>query len=63
MWPWRGFALSDVRVVVDGDVALIAYRAEAEREPGTSYTATMTSVYVRRAGGWRLLLHQQSPAA
>ena len=59
--PWRHFALSDMRTAADGDAALITYTANAERDPGTTYEATMSSVYVRRAGRWRLLLHQQSP--
>ena len=59
--PWRRFDLSDVQVVVTGDVGLIAYAANAERDPGSTYSATMTSVYVRRDGKWLLLLHQQSP--
>ena len=59
--PWRRFDLSDVSVVVSGDVGLIAYSANAERDPGSTYSATMTSVYVQRGGRWLLLLHQQSP--
>jgi hypothetical protein len=59
--PWRRFELGDVRIGGGADSALIVYTATAEREPGTVYNATMSSVYVRRDGGWRLLLHQQSP--
>jgi Domain of unknown function (DUF4440) len=59
--PWRRFELTDVRTVVDGDAGLVVYTANAERDPGTTYTATMTSTYVRRGGRWLLLLHQQSP--
>jgi ketosteroid isomerase-like protein len=59
--PWRRFELSDVRAVEAGDVALVAYTATAERQQGTTYTATMTSVYVLSHGRWQLLLHQQSP--
>ena len=59
--PWSSFELSDVRVVGSGpDAALVTYRARAVRE-GRQYEATMSSVYVRRDGEWRLLLHQQSP--
>ena len=59
--PWRRFELSHVRTVVDGDAAMVVYAANAERDPGSTYVATMTSVYVRRDGRGRLLLHQQSP--
>jgi hypothetical protein len=60
--PWRRFELSDVRTVVNGDAGMVVYTANAERDPSSTYTATMTSVYVRRPAGWQLLLHQQSPA-
>jgi hypothetical protein len=59
--PWRRFSLSNIRTTTDGCAGLVTYTANAERDPGTTYTATMSSVYVRRAGRWRLLLHQQSP--
>src|SRR5919107_339822 len=59
--PWSGFALSDMRVVAGTDVGLVTYRATARRGDAPEYKATMSSVYVRRDGNWRLLLHQQSP--
>ena len=59
--PWSRFELRDMTVVGDGDVGLITYRATARRGDEPQYEATMSSVYVRRSGEWRLLLHQQSP--
>ena len=59
--PWSGYELTDVRVIRSApDVGLITYRAQAVRGD-TPYEATMSSVYVRENGAWRLLLHQQSP--
>jgi uncharacterized protein (TIGR02246 family) len=59
--PWSSFELSDLRVVeATPDSAVVAYRATAER-PGEAYHALMTSVYARREGQWRLVLHQQTP--
>ena len=60
--PWSEHRLTDVAVrLLSGDAALIAYRATARREGAAEYRAMMTSVYMRRAGRWLLVLHQQSP--
>jgi uncharacterized protein (TIGR02246 family) len=60
--PWVTFNLQDVRVVrVSPDCGMIVYRAEAQRAEEATYRAEMTSVYTRRDGSWRLVLHQQSP--
>jgi hypothetical protein len=59
--PWSTFELTDVHVALIGkDAGLVTYSARAERA-GRAYEATMSSVYVRFEGSWRLLLHQQSP--
>lgn len=59
--PWSRHELEDVRVATpSGDVAVVTYGAVAERE-GQAYSALMSSVYVRREDGWRLVLHQQTP--
>ena len=59
--PWSRFDLHDVSVVGDSHIGLITYRATAKRGDAPEYEAMMSSVYVRRNGEWRLLLHQQSP--
>ena len=59
--PWSTFELGDVRVSGDDSAALVTYRAKAQRAGEPDYEAVMSSVYVRRAGRWLLLLHQQSP--
>jgi uncharacterized protein (TIGR02246 family) len=59
--PWSIFELSDVRITGDDNAALVTYRAKAQRAGEPEYEAVMSSVYVRRDGRWRLLLHQQSP--
>jgi hypothetical protein len=59
--PWSGFEISDERVVeLTPDSAVIAYRATAHRG-GRDYEALFTSTYVRDGGGWKLVLHQQTP--
>ncbi len=59
--PWREREISEARAVALGpDAAALTYRWRSRR--GTFvYSARMTSVYVRRDGAWRLVLHQQTP--
>ncbi len=62
--PWTSFELSDVRIVEAAPgSAVIVYAAAAQRGAGAPYRAMMSSSYARRDGRWRLLLHQQTPAA
>lgn len=60
--PWTRYRLSDWRTTPAGkDAGLVTYRAVAQRGTEPEYRALMSSVYVRRPEGWRLLLHQQTP--
>lgn len=60
--PWSSFELEDLDVrVLDDDFGIVTYRAVAERRGRGEYVALMSSVYVRRPEGWRLVLHQQTP--
>lgn len=59
--PWSSFDLADARVLdLGAGAAVVAYRATAQRD-GAAYTALFNSTYVRRADGWRLAVHQQTP--
>ena len=59
--PWDAFEITDERVLELGDqTAVVAYRATAQRGD-QEYEALFNSTYVRRSGGWRLALHQQTP--
>lgn len=61
--PWRGFRIADAEVRHPvPDVALLTYAVSAHRG-GPPYEALVTSVYARRAEGWRMVLHQQTPDA
>ena len=61
--PWASYAIEHARVVpMGGDAAALVYLGTAVREDGVPFVAWMTSVYVRRDGGWGLALHQQTPA-
>jgi hypothetical protein len=58
---WGEIEMADPRLIELGpDAAAIAYRFSSERA-GRPYVALMSSVYVRRGGGWKLALHQQTP--
>lgn len=58
---WKSFEMADPRPVPVGtDVTALVYTASAHRDGGPPFVAAMSSVYVRRAGSWRLALYQQT---
>ena len=60
--PWTSCALEEPLVrQLTADSALVTYGVVAQRAGAPPYSALMSSVYVRRAGGWRLAFHQQTP--
>ena len=59
---WRSVLMSERRINLRGNVAVLAYKAEAEREGAPIQTMLCASTYVREEGGWRLVSHQQTPA-
>jgi hypothetical protein len=59
-WDW--YRIDDAHVLALGDdAACVNYRAAAQRGDEPVYEALMSSTYVRRADGWRLAVHQQTP--
>lgn len=60
--PWASHELADVRVIeATPDSGMVTYRATSQRKGEDPYRALMTTVYARRDGRWRLILHQQTP--
>lgn len=59
-WNEVGIREPGVMRVADG-AALLTYRARARREGGRPYSTLASSLYVERAGAWRLAFHQQTP--
>ena len=60
--PGAGYEIRDVRLVeIGSDGACLVYVGSARRDDGSGFVATMSSVYVRRNGRWRLALYQQTP--
>ena len=59
---WRDLTMSRRHLLQPADgVAIISYRADVKRADGLPYEALISSVYVRRSGGWKLAFHQHSP--
>lgn len=60
--PWRSYQISDVRCIrIDADNAVLVYTGTGYRDgPEPAFTGTMSSVYHRRDGQWRLALYQQT---
>jgi hypothetical protein len=60
--PWSEYRLSGMQVLLpNDDTGVVVYRVEASRKGSPGYAALVSSIYVRRKAGWRLLLHQQTP--
>ena len=61
---WRSVEMEDrVESAPTDDLRLIAYRAKGERMDGTGSRAMCSSAYLREAGDWLLVHHQQTPIA
>ncbi|MGE0227554.1 MAG: nuclear transport factor 2 family protein [Dehalococcoidia bacterium] len=61
MSEWTDVELSHARLIELGDDhAALVYQGRAKRD-GEPYAANSTTVYARRGGEWRLVVHQQSP--
>jgi hypothetical protein len=60
---WADVNFEDVRALpLVPDAAVLTYRVTARwAHEATEMTALASSVYVRRNGGWKVALHQQSP--
>lgn len=43
------------------DIAILTYRARADRGEDERYRALVSSGYVRRGGEWKMAFHQQTP--
>jgi hypothetical protein len=63
--PWVSYDIDDVRLVAAGpEGAALVYLGTGYRvgdQP--AFVGIMSSVYVRRKGGWRLALYQQMPVS
>jgi hypothetical protein len=61
--PWSSYRIDDARILSPTDgIRVVVYRVDAKREGSPDYSALIASTYVRREAGWRMILHQQTPA-
>lgn len=44
-----------------GGIVLLSYEAHAVREGGEPYDALVSSGYVKRGDGWKMMFHAQTP--
>ncbi len=59
--PWSSYRLEEPQVRELGDsAAVVSYGVVAQRNGSPPYSALMSSTYVRREGGWKLVFHQQT---
>lgn len=60
---WDEVDLGDPQLVALGpDAAAVSYRFRGRRGADMVYEAQLTSTWTRADGGWRLAVHQQTPA-
>ena len=59
---WRDLRMAGRHLLRAGnEVAMISYRADVTRADGQPYSALVSSAYVKRKDGWKLVFHQHSP--
>jgi hypothetical protein len=59
---WRELKIEAVDAVEPNrDVAIITYNATAVRANGEPYSALVSSGYVKRPDGWKMMFHAQTP--
>jgi hypothetical protein len=59
---WRDLKMSNRQILQPmPEVALISYQAEVLRADGQPYVALISSGYVNKIDGWKLVFHQHSP--
>ncbi|CDX38461.1 conserved hypothetical protein [Mesorhizobium sp. ORS 3359] len=59
---WRDLDIKLKGMVEPGsDIVMLTYEARATRENGESYAALVSTGYVHRADGWKMMFHAQAP--
>ena len=60
---WRSVVMKERFISIQGNIAVLAYSASAERRDDPIYGMFCTSTYLKDDGTWLRLAHQQTPAA
>ncbi|MDG4877822.1 hypothetical protein P9273_22210 [Mesorhizobium sp. WSM4935] len=59
---WRDLDITLKGMVEPGsDIVMLTYEARATRDNGESYAALVSTGYVHRADGWKMMFHAQTP--
>ncbi|MDX8480948.1 hypothetical protein RFN28_21175 [Mesorhizobium sp. VK24D] len=59
---WRDLVIKLKGMVEPGsDIVMLTYEARATRENGQPYAALVSTGYVHRADGWKMMFHAQTP--
>ncbi len=59
---WRNLDIRLKGMVEPGsDIVMLTYEAHATRENGERYAALVSTGYVHRADGWKMMFHAQTP--
>jgi hypothetical protein len=59
---WRDLKLDTVGVVKpSSDVTIMTYDARATRAHGEPYAALVSTGYIKRQDGWKMMFHAQTP--
>ena len=59
---WRNLKMDLKGIIEPGsDIIMLTYEASAIRENGEPYAALVSTGYVHRANGWKMMFHAQTP--
>jgi len=61
---WRNLEMKVQGIVEPGsDIVMLTYEAKAIRDDGEPYQALVSTGYVHRLQGWKMMFHAQTPIA
>ncbi|RWM72851.1 MULTISPECIES: hypothetical protein [Mesorhizobium] len=59
---WRDLDIDLKGIIEPGsDIVVLTYEAHATRESGEPYAALVSTGYVHRVNGWKMMFHAQTP--
>jgi hypothetical protein len=59
---WRDLQIDLKGIIEPGsDIIMMTYEAHAIRENGEPYAALVSTGYVHRVNGWKMMFHAQTP--
>ncbi|MER8391186.1 hypothetical protein NKH10_04660 [Mesorhizobium sp. M1340] len=59
---WRDLDIDLKGIIEPGsDIVMLTYEARATRQNGEAYAALVSTGYVHRVNGWKMMFHAQTP--